>query len=100
MNKQRRKLIEQASQLIYEAKSLYDVANGKVEEANAFIQEAKDEEQASFDNLPEGLQGSSRGAEMEEWVDNLQEIEDYLDNFLQNGLVDLEEADRCLDNLI
>ncbi len=100
MNKQRKKIIEQASQLILEATSLYNVANGKVEQAKSLIQVAKDEEQASFDNLPGGLQESSRGIDMEEWVENLQEIEDYLDDFLQNGFADFEEAVGCLDKLL
>lgn len=47
MNKQRRKRLTEAMELLQEAQQI--------------IEEVKDEEQEAFDNLPEGLQCSERG---------------------------------------
>ena len=75
MNKERRKLV----------KSAYDL----MEKAKANIEEALDEEQVCYDSLPEGIQCSDRGSEMEENIEQLQECSDYLD-----------EAMDALDNII
>lgn len=68
MNKARRQKIEKAIALI--------------EEANSLIECVKDEEEASYSNLPEGLQMSERGEQMEENVDSLDEVICYIDNAL------------------
>ena len=47
MNKQRRKRIQEALEII--------------EEAKAILEEVQEEEQEAFDNMPEGLQSSERG---------------------------------------
>lgn len=52
MNDARRKDIEKALDLIYEAK--------------AILETVSEEEQEAFDNLPEGIQNSERGETMEE----------------------------------
>jgi hypothetical protein len=65
MNRQRRKQIRDAYDLISEAKDLID--------------QALEEEQECYDNLPEGIQCSERGEEMENNVDQLQECSDNLD---------------------
>jgi len=65
MNRQRRKQIRDAYNLISEAKDLID--------------QALEEEQECYDNLPEGIQCSERGEEMENNVDQLQECSDNLD---------------------
>lgn len=65
MNKQRKKMIKDGYDLIMQAKSLIDTAI--------------EEEQEAFDNLPESLQLSERGEEMEENVEQLQECSDNLE---------------------
>lgn len=47
MNKVRRKRVQDAIT--------------KIEEAKAILEDAQDEEQAAFDNMPEGLQYGERG---------------------------------------
>lgn len=58
MNAQRRKMIQKALGLVSEARSI--------------LEEALEEEQEAFDNMPESLQYSDRGATMEENIDNLE----------------------------
>lgn len=70
MNKERRKRIENA------IANLQDV----MEEVCA-IQE---EEQDAFDNLPEGIQESSRGELMQETVDGLDNVASDLDDVISN----------------
>lgn len=70
MNKERRKRIENA------IANLQDV----MEEISA-IQE---EEQEAFDNLPEGIQDSSRGELMQETVDGLDNVTSDLDNVISD----------------
>ena len=65
MNKARKKMIKDGYDLIMQAKSLIDTAI--------------EEEQEAFDNLPESLQLSERGEEMEANVELLQECSDNLD---------------------
>lgn len=38
------------------------------------IDSVKDEEQEAFDNMPEGLQASDRGEEMEQNISNLEDV--------------------------
>ena len=68
MNKQRRTKINEALVLIDRAREI--------------LEEVGDEEQESFDNLPEGLQEGERGEQMQE---NIDALEEFLDN--------LEETD-------
>ena len=55
-------------------------------EARELLEMVRDEEQEAFDGMPENLQGSERGQQMEEYiytmeeaVDNLLDIESNLD---------------------
>ena len=44
------------------------------------MEEVKDEEQEAHDNLPESLQNSERGEEMESYIAAIEEAKDYADN--------------------
>lgn len=44
------------------------------------LEEVKEEEQEAFDNMPESLQGSERGEEMEGFIGDLENAADDLDN--------------------
>ena len=72
MNKQRRGQLEQAIGF------MQTVAN--------IIEEMKDEEQDSYDNLPEGLQSSDKGEAMYEKIslmeDALQQLEEAIDGIV------------------
>ena len=65
MNKQRRKYIESA--LVY------------LEHALNIIETAKNEEEEAFYNLPDSLQESERGEQMEENISTLEEIFDNIE---------------------
>ena len=48
------------------------------------IENIKDDEETTFYNMPENLQGSERGYNMENNVDVLEEAIDYLNDALYN----------------
>ena len=73
MNKERRERIKAGIKLLEHAKDV--------------LQKVLDDEQFSFDNMPENLQGSMRGMEseeaislMEEAIDKLEEVVGELEN--------------------
>lgn len=65
MNKDRRKRIARAIDLINEAWEI--------------LEEVKDEEEEAYNNMPEGLQSSERGERMEQYIEILEEAVDNLD---------------------
>jgi len=58
-------------------------------QASELLEQAKDEEQDSFDNLPEGLQGAEKGETMESNVGILEAAFDNLTSAIE-GLEDIE----------
>ena len=75
MNKQRKQIIRAIR---------YDLSQNKER-----LQKVSDDEQSSFDNMPENLQGSLRGSEsedaidiMEECIEGLEKIIDELGNII------------------
>lgn len=70
MNKQRRNKLDKAISYI--------------EEAKCVIQNVKSEEEFAYDNLPENLQYSNRGCQMEENIDNMDEIIDNIEEILSS----------------
>lgn len=73
MNDKRRKKLKQAQDLISQAIQI--------------IEDARDEEQDSYDNLPESMADGDRGAKMEEAIDNM-----------EDALSDLESASDNIGN--
>lgn len=72
MNNTRRKTIKGIITKLEELESL----KAEIQEE---LQGVLDEEQEAFDNLPESLQDSDRGEQMQECIDTLQQICDDLD---------------------
>ena len=68
MNDKRRRFIKRGVELIMDGKSIIDTA--------------LEEEQECFDNLPEGIQCSDKGSEMEDAIDALQTASDDIDDAL------------------
>lgn len=66
MNKAKRKKLEQ----------VFD----KLCEAQDILQEVKEEEEESYDNLPESLQYSDKGDEMQNYIEMMEEADSYLDD--------------------
>lgn len=74
MNKQRRKEIAKAIDLIKQAREI--------------LETVKDEEQEAFDNLPESIQYSERGETMEEYISTIEDFLEYLDTDSLQEIVD------------
>lgn len=56
----------------------------KIEEASNILQEVLDDEEEAFDNMPENLQGSIRGAESQEAIDLLGSSIDNLEDLIND----------------
>ena len=81
MNNQRRKiLLETVARLEELQEAISDIRDE--------IETVRDGEQDTFDSLPEGLQGTARGEEMESNVDNLNEVIDALEEFDIDGMIE------------
>lgn len=65
MNKEKRKRLDAAINLINQAREI--------------VEDVSNEEQEGFDNLTEGLQASERGQQMEEVIGNLNDAIDNID---------------------
>ena len=70
MNKARRKAIAEVRDIL--------------ESATSNLEVIRDEEQESFDNLPEGIQESERGEKMSECIEYLEEAIENLGEAIDN----------------
>ena len=70
MNKNRRKAIAEVRDIL--------------ESATSNLEVIRDEEQESFDNLPEGIQESERGEKMSECIEYLEEAIENLGEAIDN----------------
>lgn len=66
MNKERRKRLQKVFDMI--------------DEAQQIISDVKDEEQESYENLPENFQYGEKGEEMQGYIEMLDEVDGYLDD--------------------
>lgn len=73
MNNDRRKQLKSV------AKQLGTIADA-LEEQQILLEQIYDDESEAFDNMPESLQESDRGIEMEEGIGTLEEQKDDLAN--------------------
>lgn len=89
MNNARRKEIR---------KILNELVNLKIlsEELNERLEQLKDEEEESFNNMPEGLQTSERGIISEEAISQLDSVLDYMADCNDN----INECRDLLDEII
>ena len=74
MNKDRRKEISRAIELM--------------EQAREILEAVKDEEQEAFDNMPEGPQNSERGETMQGYICTIEEYMDTLETDALQEIVD------------
>lgn len=70
MNKPRRKKLQEALNLL--------------EQARTIIEECADEEQEAFDNLPESIQYGEQGEKMEEMISNMIDAYETIDEIGMN----------------
>ena len=66
MNKARRTKLEKAFNLVDSAKGI--------------LEAVREEEQEAYENLPESLQNSGKGEDMQNYIEMLEEAENYLDD--------------------
>lgn len=69
MNKNRRRLVREAID--------------HLQRANELLAQVGEEEEESFDNLPESIQESERGEEMQSNIDTLDEANSTLDELME-----------------
>ena len=101
MNNVRRKKI---SKLINELEILNDNYNQEwLNRCIGVLENIKNEEEEAFDNMPEGLQYSSRGIDAEAAIDNLEEALGYLEEAIdikdnEDRQTNIEMAIDCLED--
>lgn len=66
MNRERRKRLQKVFDMI--------------DEAQQILSDVKDEEQESYENLPENFQYGEKGEEMQGYIEMLDEVDGYLDD--------------------
>lgn len=59
------------------------------------LQDVLNEEQWAFDNMPENLQGSLKGIDSEDAIDNMEEAQDEINN----AITSIQNAIDSLDNI-
>ena len=74
MNKQRREKI---------LKGKLDFAKTELKQLSSELSSILNEEQDTFDNIPEGLQSSYRGMCSEDAIDSMEEVSDKLDEVIE-----------------
>ena len=77
MNKARRKWLE----------NIID----KLDDIKSEIESIREEEQESYDNIPENLNDSEMATTMEENIDNLDEVLSNLEDYIIDGLNEILE---------
>lgn len=101
MNNVRRKKI---SKLINELEILNDNYNQEwLNRCIGVLEDIKNEEEEAFDNMPEGLQYSSRGIDAEAAIDNLEEALGYLEEAIdikdnEDRQTNIEMGIDCLED--
>lgn len=82
MNNARRKKLEVAADYLRDAladRADVEKARALAEKAKNIIDDMRDEEQDSYDNLPESFQFGDRGRQMEENIMNMESAMDEID---------------------
>lgn len=88
MNKELRKRLSEAQEMLEKAYVL-------VSDAQGIIEEVKDEEQEKFDNATEGQQAMEKFQAMEENASILEELYDTLDSIM--GEIEDAKCDESFD---
>ena len=90
MNNARRKILNNANDIVREALA-------KLSEALEMVEGVRDDEQDSLDNIPENLWGSERYEKSEEAVDNLESVISEIEDCM--GSLDYSVCDS-LDEIV
>lgn len=97
MNKTRRKELGKVIEDLNTASKDIDI-----ERCYSELDRIMSDEQDYFDNMPENLQGSMRGMDSEEAIDNMQEALELLEEALEKSDEErkdlIDEAIECIEN--
>lgn len=96
MNKQRRKDIGNAVELIAKARGLMEEASAAAAEAKDMLETARDEEQDYKDNMPENMQNGDKGSMADSAIDNLETAASAAESLVD----ELDEAVNALQEVI
>jgi hypothetical protein len=80
MNKARRAQLNTAIDQIEALKLVAQDLMGKLAEARELVGQIRDDEQESFDNMPEGLQAGERGTDMENTISEIESVDSDLES--------------------
>lgn len=98
MNDIRRKQITEAIAQVSALTLIAEDLMGKLSDAREAVEQIRDEEQESFDNMPEGLQESPRGQQAQECLELLEEAFAELDDlYISIGSTDLNDVTTKLE---
>lgn len=86
MNDNRRKQLKTLIKQLEELYEKLECIKNDSEEISVALGEIRDEEEESYDNLPESLQESAKGERIQENIESLESAVDEVDN------IDIEEA--------
>lgn len=96
MNKKRRNELAKLALKLEMIESILE--KEKLEEIIFDLEGVKDEEEEAFDNMPENLQGSCRGSESEDAIDNIDNAIEMLEDALDEE--DEEEFEDMISDAI
>lgn len=99
MNKQRRKDITSALNLLSESREQMELAIAKAEEAKEMIENARDEEQEYKDNMPENMQDGEKGSMADSAIDNLENAASAAESYIDELNTANDELQTVIDRL-
>lgn len=103
MNKQRRNDLKSVMKDLNEQKEEITGVIDSLDMSMTDVEMAADDEQWSFDNLPEGLQSSERGEQLEENASDLQDVVsdiDILKDVLTGACEKIDNINEKIEEII
>lgn len=99
MNKQRRKDIGAALELLSKARGLMEEASATAAEAKDALETARDEEQEYKDNMPENMQDGDKGQMADSAIDNLEQAASSAESFIDALDESVSSIQEVIDKL-
>jgi exonuclease VII small subunit len=97
MNKTRRAALNALQDRLTANKAAFEATIAELREIKDDLETIRDEEQDSFDNLPEGLQAGEKGQDMEAAISSIEDAMNTLDNL--PDAIDLDEIDAAFSSI-
>ena len=99
MNKQRRKDIAAALELLSKARGMMEEASAAAAEAKDILETARDEEQEYKDNMPENMQDGDKGQMADSAIDNLEQAASSAESFIDALDESVSSIQEVIDKL-